>query len=116
MGQVEQYREWIQDLLSRYRQDNDAEQGKLSDDLETQTVFDTVRAHYQIMHVGWRGKRWVHSCTVHVDVKDGKIWIQWNGMEDNLARELVELGVPKTDIVLGFHAPSLRKHTDYAAG
>ncbi|MGD1865580.1 MAG: element excision factor XisI family protein [Phormidesmis sp.] len=44
--------------------------------------------------MGWRKSGWVHSCTMHVDIKDGKIWIQWNGTEDDLAAELVALGVP----------------------
>ncbi|MEB3231915.1 MAG: element excision factor XisI family protein [Leptolyngbyaceae bacterium] len=46
--------------------------------------------------------------------QDEKNWIQGNGTEDDLAQELVELGVPKTDIVIGFHAPELRKYTEYA--
>jgi XisI protein len=50
----------------------------------------------------------------HLDIKDGKIWIQWNGTEDDIAAELVALGVPKHDIVLGFHTPVLRQYTEYA--
>jgi hypothetical protein len=111
MDKLEQYREFIQALLSRYADCQPSE-----GDIEIQTVFDTVHDHYQIVHVGWQGRRWVHSCTVHLDIKDGKIWIQWNGTEDDLAKELVELGVPKSDIVLGFHSPFMRKFTDYAVG
>ena len=107
MAEIEQYREFIQTLLNRYVVSS-------SDGLETQAVFDTVRDHYQIMHVGWRSNSWVHSCTVHLDIKDEKIWIQWNGTEDDLAQELVDLGVSKSNIVIGFHAPNMRKYTDYA--
>lgn len=31
-----------------------------------------------------------------------------------LAQELVSLGVPKEDIVLGFYSPFMRQFTDYA--
>ncbi|MCG8366850.1 MAG: XisI protein [Pseudanabaenales cyanobacterium] len=109
MDKLEQYRQFIQNLLSRY-----VEYQPSHGEVEIQTVFDTVRDHYQIVHVGWRAQRWVHSCTVHIDIKDGKIWIQWNGTEDDLAQELVELGVPKTDIVIGFQSPFMRKFTDYS--
>jgi len=50
----------------------------------------------------------------HLDIKGGKIWIQWNGTEDDIAAELVALGVPKHDIILGFHTPLLRQYTEYA--
>ncbi|NJN31630.1 MAG: XisI protein [Synechococcales cyanobacterium RM1_1_8] len=111
MAELNQYRQFIQSLLSRYAVDSGSKNSP-----ETQLVFDTERDHYQVMHVGWRGDRWVHSCTVHLDIKEEKIWIQWNGTEDDLAQELVDLGVPKSSIVIGFHAPSMRKYTDYAAG
>ena len=54
------------------------------------------------------------SGSEHLDIKGGKIWIQWNGTEDDIAAELVALGVPKHDIVLGFHTPLLRQYTEYA--
>lgn len=111
MDNLEHYRQLIQNLLNRY-----VEPQPSHGQTEIQAVFDTIRDHYQVVHVGWQGQRWVHSCTVHIDIKDGKIWIQWNGTEDDLAEELVELGVPKTDIVIGFHAPEMRKFTDYAVG
>jgi len=36
--------------------------------------------------------------------------------ENLIAQELVDLGVPKTYIVLGFHAPFERQFTEYALG
>jgi hypothetical protein len=52
---------------------------------------------------------------IHVDIKDGKIWIQCDFTEEGVANELVELGVPKTDIVLGFRSPYVRQFTDFAS-
>lgn len=43
----------------------------------------------------------------------GKIWIQYDGTEVGIANQLVELGVPKQDIILAFHKPSVRKYTDF---
>jgi XisI protein len=46
-------------------------------------------------------------------IKDGKIWIQRNTTEADLAQELVEMGVPKEDIVLGLQPPYKRPYTGY---
>lgn len=53
---------------------------------------------------------------IHVDIKDNKIWIQKDGTEIGIANELIAAGVPKEDIVLGFHAPYKREFTDFAVG
>jgi len=66
--------------------------------------------------VGWEGQDWIHSCIIHIDIKNGKIWLQWNGTEDDIAADLVTMGVPKEDIVLGFQSPFMRKFTEYAVG
>lgn len=47
-------------------------------------------------------------------MNDGKIWIQQDFTEEGLANQLVELGVPKTDIVLGFRTPYVREFTGFA--
>jgi hypothetical protein len=51
---------------------------------------------------------------MHLDIVDGKIWIQRDGTEDGIAYELEEAGVPKSDIVLAFHSEDVRPHTGYA--
>jgi hypothetical protein len=88
-----------------------------NDDTEVQLIFDPIRNHYQVIHLGWEeeGMRRVYGCIIHVDIKkDGKIWIQRDGTEIGVANELLEAGVPKEDIVLGFHAPYKRKFTEFA--
>jgi hypothetical protein len=45
---------------------------------------------------------------------NGKIWIQYDGKEEGVAAELLEAGVPKTHIVLGFRHPSKRKYSGLA--
>jgi hypothetical protein len=55
-----------------------------------------------------------YGVVLHIDIIDGKIWIQQDGTELGSANELVELGVPRQDIVLGFDTPNLRQYTDFA--
>ena len=45
---------------------------------------------------------------------DGKIWIQYDCTEEGVATELLETGVLKAHIVLGFRHPSERKYTGLA--
>jgi hypothetical protein len=40
-----------------------------------------------------------------LDIKDGKIWIQRNMTEVDIAGEFVKMGVSEDDIVLGLHPP-----------
>lgn len=106
---VEQYRQWIQDLLLER-----ANRKRTFPEIETQAVLDTERDHYLLLHTGWRNNRRTHGCSLHLDIKDGKIWIQHDGTEIGIATQLLELGVPADDIVLGFQAPSMRPYTEFA--
>ena len=84
-------------------------------DLETDLIFDVDRDRYQVVHVGWSNKRRVYGCILHLDIKDGKIWIQYDGTEGGIALELVDHGV-QHDIVLAFHSPFKRQFTEFAVG
>jgi len=42
--------------------------------------------------------------------------MQHDGTEIGIANQLVELGVPKDDIVLAFHEPEIREFTDFGTG
>jgi XisI protein len=83
-------------------------------DIEVQTVFDREQDHYLLMIVGWEGIRREHGCLVHVDLIDGKFWIQRDGTERGIAQELLDLGVPRDRIVLAFRSPTKRQFTDFA--
>lgn len=81
----------------------------------TMTVFDRARDHYLLVDDGWRGTTRIHGTLVHVDIIDEKIWIQYDGTEYGIANELIDAGVSKERIVLGFQPPSVRPHTGFAA-
>ena len=108
MDKLMTYRELIQTLLSRY-----VEADVTDEAVEVQLLYDTQRDHYQWMNIGWRGSTRVYHCIMHFDIKDGKIWLQENMTDQDPAKELVEMGVPKDDIVLGLQPPYKRLYTDY---
>jgi XisI protein len=108
MDTINRYREAIQKLLADYVKVPIA-----NGEIELQAVFDTQRDHYQVMNVGWDGHRRVHGCVLHLDIKDGKVWVQHNMTEMPIAQELMALGVAKEDIVLGFQAEYMREYTGF---
>ncbi|MBE9113034.1 XisI protein [Nodosilinea sp. LEGE 07298] len=111
MANLERYRPLVQEMLTEYSHVDFS-----NPELETELIFDTERDRYQVVHVGWSNKRRVYGCVLHLDIKDGKIWIQHDGTEGGIANELVDRGVPKHDIVLGFHSPFKRQFTEFAVG
>ncbi|GET40978.1 XisI protein [Microseira wollei] len=103
------YRQLIEKIIQQHaREQSEKELDKV------QVVFDKERDSYLLLYVGWREEERIHGCPIHIDIKDGKIWIQQDFTEEGLANQLVELGVPKTDIVLGFRAPYVRQFTGFA--
>jgi hypothetical protein len=66
------------------------------------------------MYIGWENKQRVFGPVIHIDIKEGKVWIQWNGTEEQVADDLMALGISREDIVLGFHPPYMRKFTEFA--
>ncbi len=109
MDTITTYRPLVERILTEYAQIPYAH-----GDIQLQTVFDRQGDHYLLMLVGREGVRRVHGCLVHVDIHEGKLWIQRDGTEHGVARDLLEAGVPKEHIVLAFHSPELRHDTGFA--
>jgi hypothetical protein len=100
MDKLEQYRQIIQTLLTDY-----AGYKSLNSNIERELICDTHRDRYLIVNLGWEETHHVYGCIIHMEIRNEKIWIQRNMTDVDFAEELVELGVPKTDIVLGFQTP-----------
>ncbi len=110
MDKITLYRETIQKLLTIR-----AESRSSQDPVTSQTVFDLKNDHYQMVNLGWKnGNTRIYGCAIHVDIIDGKIWVQQDGTEDAIADQLVAEGVPTQDIVLAYQAPHVRQYTDFA--
>ena len=111
MDTLTHYRHQIERLLEEYGSYKPA-----YGQVEFEQIVDPVHDHYQLMSVGWDGQQRIHGCLLHIDIKDGKIWIQHDGTEEGVANRLVEAGIPKEAIVLAFHSPFKRQFTEFAIG
>jgi hypothetical protein len=107
MDKVEQYKTIIKAVLNKYAWTDD---DPLLEEHEEQIVTDDVHGHYFLYGVGWRESKRIHGCTIHIDLRGEKNWIQEDWTEKGVANDLKEMGVPTSDMVLAFQAPERRKH------
>lgn len=77
--------------------------------------FDNEQKSYMVLNMGWRQNKYIHSATIHIEIIDNKIWIQNDHTEEGIATSLIEAGIPKQEIVLGFRHPKVRQYTEFAA-
>jgi XisI protein len=110
MDRLDKYRQIIEKVLSDY-----AAVPYVHGEFKSEILFDRQRDRYALINVGWNNERRVHGCILHLDIIEGKIWIQRDGTESGIALDLEQAGVPREDIVLGFREAFLRPHTGYAA-
>ena len=112
MEKINKYRNLIVGLLNEYATIQPANMAEY----ENQVIIDDAHQHYQLLTTGWSKKgQFIHLINFHFDIKPtGKIWLMANNTDVLIAQELVNAGVPKDDIVLGFQPPSLRPQTEYA--
>ncbi len=109
MGELEEYRRAVERIFGEY-----AAIPYSHGELTCETVFDRAQDRYLLMTFGRdQGKR-VHFTLAHVDIVGDKLWIRWDRTEDGIATELVALGVPKENIVLGFKSEQMRRDTEFA--
>lgn len=109
MDKLKLYRDAIQALLETY-----SGEPIRQSDIETQILIDPVREHYQLMRVGWDGLHRAYYVILHFDIKDGKVWIQQNTTDSDVAQELMDRGIGREDIVLGLQPPYKRPLTGFA--
>ncbi len=106
MEKVNQYKKIVSELIEELGTWIPPETGT-----EIQVIQDHKQGHYILFEVGWEGKKRIYLPFIHIDIRpDGKVWLQHDGTDLELALKLFERGIPKKQIVLGFHAPHLREY------
>ncbi len=111
MDTLVEYRRVIKEILTQYAE---LLTRRLKPGKDIELVFDEERDHYMLLTVGWSGQHRVRGATVYVRLRNGKFWIEEDWMEQGITADLLESGVPKTDIVLAFQPPEMRPFTEFA--
>jgi len=100
MDRLAKYRQIVRTFLMEYSKTK-----PINDDLEIQVLFDTEHDHYQIVELGWDGHNRIYSCPIHLDIRDGKVWIQRNQTDELIAEELVLMVWHGRILFWGFSLP-----------
>lgn len=108
MEKIAQHQAIVLDLLKTFESSNY--------DGQTYILTDTIHHHYQVMRAGWDSRNHYYlRVRVHLHIKaDGKIWVMENRTEEDVAEMLVDLGVPKNEIVLALLPEHARQLSGYA--
>lgn len=109
MGNLNVYRQIVQEVLTRY-----VDVQYAHSEIANETIFDLQKDRYLVMSIGWQKAKRIHGCLIHIDIINSKVWIQRDGTEHGIAYDLMAAGIPQTDIVLAFHPPEVRPHTEFA--
>jgi XisI protein len=87
-------REIIKQVINRY-----AAFKPSHGDIRLDVVFDEARDRYALMQVGWsRGQR-VRGNLIYITLHDGKVYLEYDGMEQGITQSLLEQGIPAEAIV-----------------
>ena len=85
-----------------------------TNEIQLEAIIDLQNHHYLLVEIGWENGRRIYGTLLHIDIIDSKLWIQQDGTEEGIANELVALGIPKQQIVLGFKPFDRRSITEFA--
>ena len=110
MDALDDYRGKIEQVLTDYAQFLNTDDVAICE-----TIFERRHDHYLLVEIGWEDFSRVYGTLIHLDIIDGKVWIQHDGTEDGVAAELTAAGIPQERIVLAFQHPSRRKYSEFAA-
>ena len=113
MEQLKRYRTVIEKVLSEC-----CDWAKRSNQsgIEQYVSFDQERDHYIWVSLGWDGKRREFSIVAYLRIDQGKIWIETDWTKQGIADALLDAGIAKSEIVLGFQHPSKRALTEFSTG
>jgi hypothetical protein len=111
MDKLERYREIIKNLLTKY---HNLSQHSICDDVEGLLAFDEERDQYLWFQTGWHQQKRIRGITVHIRIKNEKVWVEEDWTDLGVVDDLLANGIPSTEIVLGFQPPDVRQHTEFA--
>lgn len=100
------YQTCIKRLLSEY-------ESLKTEGTEVKLCFDDDRMCYLVMRVGWfQQYTRIHRCLIHIEICDETVVIQANNTEAPIDTDLIEMGIPKGKICLGFIPEDFRAYTE----
>ncbi len=111
MERIEKYKEISKTII---RDVNQHISGS-DDDIRNQVILDEETRNYLLLMNGWKGESRFYGILIHIEVMEsGRVWVHQDNTDLIIVDKLLDQGIPKKDIILGFHAPIMRPDTDFA--
>lgn len=111
MDKVKKYQDIIIEFLNHYHPESG---GNRPGEAQRRILIDRENNSFQLLAIGWNNHHYAFGPVFHFDIIDGKIWMQCNNTEWEAVDYLMEHGVAKEDIVLGFIHPLSRQFSGFA--
>lgn len=115
MDKLEYYRTTIEEILTGYYEMAIAGDSCFDTGYD-RLAFDRQRDQYLWFRSGWEDNRRIQNITIYIRIHNDKIWVEEDSTNLCVVDDLLEAGIPKIDLVLGFHHPSKRTLTEFAIG
>jgi hypothetical protein len=97
MDTVKSYQAVIKQVISEY-----AKLRPSHGNIHLEPIFDDVNSRYALMQFGWDRERRVRGNLIYMSIKDGKVSIEYDGIEGGITQDLIQRGIPQNDIELAF--------------
>ncbi|MEH1783757.1 MAG: XisI protein [Nostoc sp.] len=91
------YREIVKQMIIQYSKLRPSH-----GDIRLDPIFDETHDRYALMQVGWDRGRRVRGNLIYVTLQNGKVYIEYDGIEHGITQDLIVMGVSPLDIVLAF--------------
>ena len=90
-------RELVKQVIQRYAQFKPSH-----GDIRLDTVFDEAHDRYALMQAGWDKGRRIRGNLIYVILHENKVWVEYDGMEQGITKDLIAAGISPERIVLAF--------------
>ncbi|MBD2498640.1 XisI protein [Nostoc sp. FACHB-280] len=115
MDKLNLYRHTVQKIIRKYYElTNSQPVCNTKTTISDRLILDEQRDQYLWLRCGWDDKKRVQHIILYLQIQNGKIWVEEDNTDLAIVDDLLAAGIPKTEIILGFHHPSKRGLTEFA--
>ncbi|MBW4504909.1 MAG: XisI protein [Scytonematopsis contorta HA4267-MV1] len=115
MDILTKYRSTVQETIKKYYNLTNSQITNTTDNaISDYLILDEQRDQYLWLRCGWDDKKRVQHIILYLRIQNDRIWVEEDSTDLAIVDDLLASGIPKTDIILGFHHPSKRALTEFA--
>ncbi len=97
MDKTVDYREVVKQTVLRY-----ARLRPSHGNIRLDPIFDETNDRYGLMQTGWDRGRRVRGNLIYITLREGKVYVEYDGIEHGITDDLIRGGIPEQQIVLPY--------------